>query len=56
MTISSSESSSTRTPSPEIEQGEMFEFEAAALIDPEQEQLNETLELKEAAQRFLYKS
>ena len=56
ITISLSESSSTRTPSPEIELGERFEFEAVALIDPELEQLNETLEFKEAAQIFLNKN
>ena len=37
----SSESSDPRTPcSPEIEQGEIFEFKKAAEIDPEPEQLN----------------
>ena len=38
--ISSSESSNPWTPSPEIELGETFEFEEAAQIDPEPEQLN----------------
>ena len=37
-------------------QQEMLEFEAAALIAPELEQLHETLKLKWAAQRFLNKS
>ena len=39
--ISSSESSNPRIPSPDIEQGEIFEFEEAAQIYPEPEQLNE---------------
>ena len=38
--ISSSESSNTRTPSPDIELGDIFEFEEAAQIDLEPEQLN----------------
>ena len=39
--ISSSVSSNSRIPSPDIEQGEIFEFEEAAQIDPEPEHLNE---------------
>ena len=39
--ISSSESSNTRTPSPDIELGDIFEFEEAAQIDLEPKQLNE---------------
>ena len=38
--ISSSESYNPRTPSPDIEVEEIFEFEEAAQIDPELEQLN----------------
>ena len=38
--ISSSEFSNPRTPSPDIELGDIFEFEEAAQIDPELEQLN----------------
>ena len=39
--ISSSESSNPRIPSPDIEQGEIFEFEEAAQIDPEPEHVPE---------------
>ena len=38
--VSSSESSNSRTPRSDIELGEIFEFEEAAQIDPEPEQLN----------------
>ena len=38
--ISSSEFSNPRTPSPDIELGDIFEFEEAAQIDLELEQLN----------------
>jgi hypothetical protein len=48
--ISSSESSNSRTPSPDIELVEIFEFEEAARRDPEPKQLNEIIEVEEAAQ------
>ena len=38
--ISSSESSNPRTPCPDIELGEIFQFEESAQIDPEHKQLN----------------
>ena len=49
--ISSSESSNPRTPSPDIELGEILKFEEAFQIDLEPEQLNEIFEFKEAALR-----
>ena len=45
--VSSSESSNPRTPSPDIEPGEIFKFEEAAQIDPEPEQLNILPEVEE---------
>ena len=41
------ESSNPRTPSPDIEPGEIFKFEEAAQIDPEPEQLNILTEVEE---------
>ena len=48
--ISSSESSNLRTPSPDIELEDIFEFEEAAQRDPDPEELNKISEVEGAAQ------
>ena len=47
--ISSSESSNPRTPSPDIELEDIFEFEESAQKDPDPEQLNEISKVEEGA-------
>ena len=47
--ISSSESSNPRTPSPDIELEDIFEFEESAQKDPDPEQLNKISKVEEGA-------